>query len=107
MYLLLIILIKEVVNGVVYTQERFHDFIFRSTHSQICKSYELNESNDLHVIESCPSSLRPHGLYSPWNSPGQNTGVGSLSFLQGIYPTQGLIRGLSLAVRFFTTKEAQ
>ena len=21
-------------------------------------------------------SLRPHGLYSPWNSPGQNTGVG-------------------------------
>ena len=26
-------------------------------------------------------SLRPHGLYSPWNSPGQNTGVGSLSFL--------------------------
>ena len=107
MYLLLIILIKEVVNGVVYTQERFHDFIFRSTHSQICKSYELNESNDLHVIESCPSSLRPHGLYSPWNSPGQNTGVGSLSFLQEIYPTQGLIRGLSLAVRFFTTKEAQ
>ena len=35
------------------------------------------------------NSLRPHGLYSPWNSPGQNTGVGSLSFLQGIFPTQG------------------
>ena len=28
-------------------------------------------------------------LYSPWNSPGQNTGVGSLSLLQGIFPTQG------------------
>ena len=27
-------------------------------------------------------SLRPHGLYSPWNSPVQNTGVGSLSLLQ-------------------------
>ena len=26
---------------------------------------------------------------SPWNSPGQNTGVGSLSLLQGIFPTQG------------------
>ena len=26
----------------------------------------------------------------PWNSPGQNTGVGSLSLLQGIFPTQGL-----------------
>ena len=35
-------------------------------------------------------SLQPHGLYSPWNSPGQNTGVGSLSLLQGIFPTQGL-----------------
>ena len=33
-------------------------------------------------------SLRPHGLYSPLNSPGQNTGVGSLSLLQGIFPTQ-------------------
>ena len=33
-------------------------------------------------------SLGPHGLYSPWNSPGQNTGVGSLSLLQGIFPTQ-------------------
>ena len=28
-------------------------------------------------------------LYSPWNSPGQSTGVGSLSFLQGIFPTYG------------------
>ena len=32
--------------------------------------------------------------YSPWNSPGQNTGVGSLSLLQGIFPTQGLNPGL-------------
>ena len=31
----------------------------------------------------------PHGLYSSWYSPGQNTGVGSLSLLQGIFPTQG------------------
>ena len=30
-------------------------------------------------------SLWPHGLHSPWNSPGQNTGVGSLSLLQGIF----------------------
>ena len=34
-------------------------------------------------------SLRLHGLYSPRNSPGQNTGVGRLSLLQGIFPTQG------------------
>ena len=29
-------------------------------------------------------------LYSPWNSPGQNTGVGSRCHFQGIFPTQGL-----------------
>ena len=34
------------------------------------------------------NSLRPHGLYSPWNSPGQDTGVDSLSLLQGIFPSQ-------------------
>ena len=39
-------------------------------------------------------SLRPHGLYNPWNYPGQNTGVGSLSLLQGIFPTQGSNLGL-------------
>ena len=39
-------------------------------------------------------SLRPHGLYSPWNSPGQNSGMGSLSLLQGIFPTQGSNGGL-------------
>ena len=47
--------------------------------------------------ESCSvvsNSLGPHGLYSPWNSLGQNTGVGSLSLLQGIFPTQGSNLGL-------------
>ena len=48
--------------------------------------------------ESCSvvsNSLQPHGLYSPWNSPGQNTGVGSHLLLQRIFPTQGLNLGLS------------
>ena len=51
----------------------------------------------LYVSGSCSvvsDSLWPDGLYSPWNSPGQNTGVGSHSFLQGIFPTQGLNPGL-------------
>ena len=39
-------------------------------------------------------SLQLHGLYSPWNFPGQNTGVGSHSLLQGIFPTQGSNPGL-------------
>ena len=36
------------------------------------------------------NSLRPHGLYSPWNSPSQNPGVGSLSLLQGDLSNPGI-----------------
>ena len=50
-----------------------------------------NESESLSVVSD---SLWLRGLYSPWNSPGQNTGVGSLSLLQGIFPTQGCNPGL-------------
>ena len=39
-------------------------------------------------------SLWPHGLYSSCNSPGQTTGVGSLSLIQGIFPTRGSNSGL-------------
>ena len=39
-------------------------------------------------------SLQPLKLYSLWTSPGQNTGVGSCSRLQGIFPTQGSKPGL-------------
>ena len=39
-------------------------------------------------------SFWPCGLYSPRNCPGQNTGVGSHSLLQGIFPTQGANPGL-------------
>ena len=40
------------------------------------------------------TSLQPLGLYSPWNSLGQNTRMCSLSLLQGIFPTQGSNSGL-------------
>ena len=46
------------------------------------------------VAQWCPTLCDPIRLYSPWNSPGQNTGVDSLSLLQGIFPTQGLNSGL-------------
>ena len=39
-------------------------------------------------------SSKSLGLYSPWNSPGQNTGVGRIFLLQGIFQTQGLNPGL-------------
>ena len=40
------------------------------------------------------NSLWPHGPYSPWNSLGQNTIVGSLALLQEIFPSQGSNPGL-------------
>ena len=43
-------------------------------------------------LQSCPNICNP--MDSPWNSPGQNIGVGSCSFLQGIFPTQGSHPGL-------------
>ena len=46
----------------------------------------ISESESHSVVSD---SLRPHGLYSPWNSPGQNAIVGNLSLLQQIFPTQG------------------
>ena len=50
----------------------------------------ISESKSHSVVSN---SLQAHGLYSPWNSPGQNTGVGSIS-LQGIFSTLGLNPGL-------------
>ena len=44
------------------------------------------ESESLSVMSD---SLQPHGLYGLWNSPVQNTGVGSLSLPQRTFPTQG------------------
>ena len=50
------------------------------THLEHILSVFNIESESLSVVSN---SLQPHGLYSPWNSPGQNTGVGRHSLLQG------------------------
>ena len=52
----------------------------------------LHLCHSLFILMS--DSLQPHGLYSRWNSPGQNTGMGSLFLLHGIFPTQGSNPGL-------------
>ena len=52
---------------------------------------KVKRSESHSVVSDC---LWPHGLYSPWNSPGQNIGVGSLSLPQGIFPTQESNPGL-------------
>ena len=56
-----------------------------------------SESRSVVSTQSCPLShirLFATEWTRPWNSPGQNTGVGSLSLFQVIFPTQGSSPGL-------------
>ena len=59
-----------------------------------CHICEVSEVKWSEIQSFMSNSLRSHGLYSPWNSPGQDTGVSRLSLLQGIFPTQGSNPGL-------------
>ena len=54
---------------------------FRYDLNQIPLNYTMKSESECCSVVS--NSLQPSGLHSPWNSPGQNIGVGSLSPLQG------------------------
>ena len=47
-------------------------------------------------------SLRPHGLYSPWNSPGWNTGVGKLLWAE---KSVGISMGVGNGFLYHVKKE--
>ena len=64
---------------------------FSSEHPDVLESLHCGKCESRSVVSY---SLRPRGLYSPCNSPGQNIGVNSGSLLQGIFPTQGSNPGL-------------
>ena len=49
------------------------------------------------------NSLQPHGLYSPWNSSGQITGMGSLSLLRGSSQPRVQTKVSHIAGGFFTS----
>jgi len=78
--------------------------VLHSIYQQIWKTQQWPQDRKRSVFIPIPKksespsvmsdSLRPHGLYSLWNSLGQNTGVGSLSLLQRVFPTQGSNPGL-------------
>ena len=68
--------------------------------------YESESSeNESHSVMS--DSLWSHALYSPKNYLGQNTGVGSLSLFQGIFPSQGSNPGLPQCRQIFLLAEPQ
>ena len=66
----------------------------RDSKKALCSRREWESESESESRSVMSDPLQLHGLYSPWDSPGQNTGVGSLFFLQGIFPTQGLNPGL-------------
>ena len=53
----------------------------------LTQSKHSRVKSEAKVAQSCLTLCDP--IDYPWNSPGQNTGVGTLSLLQGIFPTQG------------------
>ena len=65
-------------------------FRWRSQMTYSCHTFAIKVK--VSVTQSCLTHVTR--LLCPWNSPGKNTRVGSHSFLQGIFPTQGLNPGL-------------
>ena len=58
----------------------------------------------MQVAQSCLTLCDSMDYTQSWNSPGDNTGVGSLSLLQGIFPTQEEPRSLTLQADFLPTE---
>ena len=84
-----------------YMETVTYNGLWFKAHAEPCytQSYPIMLSSNWYYLESESRSavsncLQPYGLHSPWNPPGQNTGVGSLSLLQEIFPTQGWNPGL-------------
>ena len=77
---------------IIYTSVHVYTYMIVNGDHGSDKLNKFHKESESHSVMS--DSLWPHGLYSPWNSPGQNTGVGSLSLPQRIFPTQESNQGL-------------
>ena len=84
---------KEVWQGYKWSPCSFNFDVEATVHGPTELDMTERLSKAQSESESCSAmsnSLLPHGLHSSWDSPGQNTGVGSLSLLQQIFPSQEL-----------------
>ena len=89
------VVLYPVVKGKAESEMKLYGHVQTISDTRASKLFsgKLQESiNESHSVMS--DSLQFQGLCNPWNSIGQNTGVGSLSLLLGICPTQGLNPGL-------------
>ena len=94
-------LLKSLIDCSYSTLSSFAEIALLLCLSYICESESCSAVSD---------SLWPQGLYSAWNSLGQNTGMGSLSLLHRLFPTQGSNPGgffCSWILFQLTTREAQ
>ena len=76
------------ITNVLWREVNLKRWLCSSIYMCVCESHSVM-SDSLQ-----PRGLQPARLLYPWNSPGQNTGVGSYSVFQGIFPIQGLNPGL-------------
>ena len=91
----------------VLRKQKFYATVNRRVKGGYGYRYHWVKWSESHSVVS--NSLWPYGLYSPWNSPGQNTGVGSLSLSRLPSQHKDQIQDSRIAGRFFThwaTREA-
>ena len=99
--MMIVKMIKNLENKIEKMQESINKDLeeLKNKHTAINNTITEIKNTLLLSRISRVCSVRPHRrqptrLPGPWDSPGQNTGVGSLSLLQGIFPTQGSNPGL-------------
>ena len=66
----------------------------------VCQRLFMRESESHSIMFD---SLRPHGLYIPWNSLGENTGVVAFPFSRGFSQPRDQTQVSCIAGRFFTS----
>ena len=94
------------------SQRLYRKLINSSCSGHICKTslcqqliYRIRsgcQSSESESHSVLSNSLRSNGLYSPWNSPRQNTGVGSFPFSRGSPQPRDQTQVSRNAGRFFT-----
>ena len=80
---------EEIKNTATFCGIRHKGRIWKSVHTWSIHFITAATNRNYSLLKT-----KSESHYSPWSSPGQNTGVGSLSLLQGIFPTQGSNPGL-------------
>ena len=81
-------------------ESRIHNISTIPWFFRICFQSHDSENESYSVVSD---SLRPHALYSPWNSPDQNTGVSSFPFSRGSTQPKDQAQVSCIADSFFTS----